>query len=166
MEKEDKEILLRDLCARLPYGVKVKTPNDDEVYTLLSLNPNKGIAVIGMPFDDVFATSKVKVEDIKPYLRPLSSMTDEEKKDLLNYVVSKDSKYFEVCSDGSITDMSPDVQDFKSFELKWINFHPNTTSRNIGWLLKNHFDFCDLIPKGLALEAPKDMYNEIKEEKK
>ena len=30
MEKEDKEILLRDLCARLPYGVKVKTPNDDE----------------------------------------------------------------------------------------------------------------------------------------
>ena len=80
MEKEDKEILLRDLCARLPYGVKVKTPNDDEVYTLLSLNPNKGIAVIGMPFDDVFATSKVKVEDIKPYLRPMLSITEEEKK--------------------------------------------------------------------------------------
>ena len=56
MEKEDKEILLRDLCARLPYGVKVKTPNDDEVYTLLSLNPNKGIAVIGMPFNDFLQT--------------------------------------------------------------------------------------------------------------
>lgn len=81
MEKEDKEILLRDLCARLPYGVKVKTPNDDSIYTLLSLNPNKGIAVIGMPFDDVFATSKVKIEDIKPYLRPMSSMTKEEKKE-------------------------------------------------------------------------------------
>ena len=81
MEKEDKEILLRDLCARLPYGVKVKTPNDDEVYTLLSLNPNKGIAVIGMPFDDVFATSKVKVEDIKPYLRPMSSMTEKEEEE-------------------------------------------------------------------------------------
>lgn len=81
MEKEDKEILLRDLCARLPYGVKVKTPNDDEVYTLLSLNPNKGIAVIGMPFDDVFATSKVKVEDIKPYLRPMYSMTEKEEEE-------------------------------------------------------------------------------------
>ena len=81
MKKEDKDLQLRDLCARLPYGVKVKTPNDDEVYTLLSLNPNKGIAVIGMPFDDVFATSKVKVEDIKPYLRPMSSMTEKEEEE-------------------------------------------------------------------------------------
>ena len=81
MKKEDKDLQLRDLCARLPYGVKVKTPNDDEVYTLLSLNPNKGIAVIGMPFDDVFATSKVKVEDIKPYLRPMYSMTEKEEEE-------------------------------------------------------------------------------------
>lgn len=81
MEKEDKEILLRDLSARLPYGVKVKTPNDDNAYTLLSLYPNKGIAIIGMPFDDTFATSKVKVEEIKPCLRPMDSMTKEEKKE-------------------------------------------------------------------------------------
>ena len=172
MKKEDKDLQLRDLCGRLPYLPKVHA--DDGLspdgkgsdYTLLGINANKRIALLGLDFDGVYATYKEYMDNIKPYLRPLSSMTDEEKKDLLNYVVSKDSKYFEVCSDGSITDMSPDVQDFKSFKLKWINFNPNTTSRNIGWLLKNHFDFCDLIPKGLALEAPKDMYNEIKEEKK
>ena len=158
MKKEDKELLLQDLIMRLPYGVKCQAHNG----TLICVNANNGIAVVQTDR----GVRQVLIVNLKPYLRPLSSMTDEEKKDLLNYVVSKDSKYFEVCSDGSITDMSPDVQDFKSFELKWINFHPNTTSRNIGWLLKNHFDFCDLIPKGLALEAPKDMYNEIKEEKK
>lgn len=158
MKKEDKELLLQDLSMRLPYGVKCQAHNG----TLICVNANNGIAVVQTDR----GVRQVLIVNLKPYLRPLSSMTDEEKKDLLNYVVSKDSKYFEVCSDGSITDMSPDVQDFKSFELKWINFHPNTTSRNIGWLLKNHFDFCDLIPKGLALEAPKDMYNEIKEEKK
>ena len=158
MKKEDKELLLQDLSMRLPYGVKCQAHNG----TLICVNANNGIAVVQTDR----GVRQVLIVNLKPYLRPLSSMTDEEKKDLLNYVVSKDSKYFEVCSDGSITDISPDVQDFKSFELKWINFHPNTTSRNIGWLLKNHFDFCDLIPKGLALEAPKDMYNEIKEEKK
>ena len=158
MKKEDKELLLQDLSMRLPYGVKCQAHNG----TLICVNANHGIAVVQTDR----GVRQVLIENLKPYLRPLSSMTDEEKKDLLNYVVSKDSKYFEVCSDGSITDMSPDVQDFKSFKLKWISFNPNTTSRNIGWLLKNHFDFCDLIPKGLALEAPKDMYNEIKEEKK
>ena len=56
-------------------------------------------------------------------------MTDKEKKDLLNYVVGKGSKYFEVCDDVIITDKRSDVQDLKSFELKWINFNPNTTSR-------------------------------------
>ena len=121
MEKEDKEILLRDLCARLPYGVKVKTPNDDEVYTLLSLNPNKGIAVIGMPFDDVFATSKVKVEDIKPYLRPMSSMTEEEIRAL-----------------GARVKINP--------------------AEGSDYLNANHFDYRDLIPKGLALPAPEGMY--------
>ena len=55
-------------------------------------------------------------------------MTDKEKKDLLNYVVGKGSKYFEVCDDVSITDKSSDVQDLKSFELKWINFNPNTNA--------------------------------------
>ena len=158
MKKEDKELLLQDLSMRLPYGVKCQAHNG----TLICVNANNGIAVVQTDR----GVRQVLIVNLKPYLRPMSSMTDEEKKDLLNYVVSKDSKYFEVCSDGSITDMSPDVQDFKSFKLKWINFNPNTTSRNIGWLLKNHFDFCDLIPKGLALEAPKDMYNEIKEEKK
>ena len=124
MEKEDKEILLRDLCARLPYGVKVKTPNDDEVYTLLSLNPNKGIAVIGMPFDDVFATSKVKVEDIKPYLRPMLSITEEEKKNWRRKAL-----------------MSPKTVFSDEMDMLYDFFNAH------------HLDYRDLIPMGLAIEV-------------
>lgn len=127
MEKEDKEILLRDLCARLPYGVKVKTPNDDNVYTLLSPYPNKGIAIIGMPFDDAFATSKVKVEEIKPYLRPMFSITEEEKKEWRRKVL-----------------MSP-----KTVFLDEVNMLYDFYN-------VYHLDYRDLIPMGLAIEVTEE----------
>ena len=47
MKREEKDLLLKDLCARLPYGVKIKTKADNESYTLLAMHPNKDIAVIG-----------------------------------------------------------------------------------------------------------------------
>lgn len=84
MKEEEKQLLLKDLCARLYYGVKIAAKDDDESYTLLAIHPNKDIAVIGLQFDDVFATSKIKIEGIKPYLRPLSSMTEEEEITFLN----------------------------------------------------------------------------------
>ena len=67
-----------------------------------------------------------KVYDIKPYLRPMSSMTEEEKGEYYN---SYDWEYFE---EGT------------SFD----------------WLNENHFDYRGLIKKGLALEAPDNMYKE------
>ena len=151
MTQKDKELLLKDLCSRLPYGVKGL--HRGEKRELLVMDSFGSYQVNG--YDAWFDLNSVI---FKPYLRPMSSMTDKEKKDLLNYVVGKGSKYFEVCDDVSITDKSSDVQDLKSFELKWINFNPNTTSRYIEWLLKKHFDFCDLIPKNLALSAPEGMY--------
>ena len=78
---EDKKLLLKDLSARLPWSVKVLTPNDQEVYTLLALHPNKNIAVIGFEMDGMYVTSKVKIDDCKPLLRPMSSMTEEEVKE-------------------------------------------------------------------------------------
>lgn len=133
MTQEEKDILIKDLCGRLPYGVIVKTPNDDDVYTLLSLNPNKGIAVIGELFDDVFATSKVKVEEVKPYLRPLSGITEEEKKELR---------------------LLKDSFDFNCYTAGHYNFQVNLAVSD--WLLKNHFDYRGLIPMGLAIEVTEE----------
>lgn len=80
------DIVLEDLSARLPWSVKVLTPNDQEVYTLLALHPNKNIAVIGFEMDGMYVTSKVKIDDCKPLLRPMPSMTEEEVKEYRSLV--------------------------------------------------------------------------------
>ena len=81
MAQEDKELLLKDLCTRLPYGVKVNNEiqGDFEVY--------------GFCENYIFArttTSHVdfRVENIKPYLFPLSSMTDEQQISLTKFVAN------------------------------------------------------------------------------
>lgn len=113
MTQEDKKLLLRDLCARLPYGVKVKTNN----INILKLGTHTRV---GEYVTDV-------VEPCKPYLFPLSSMTEEQK------IIYGDYCYeimHSIAWDGQ----------FRSNEL-------------YNWLLKNHFDIYNLIPMGLAIDA-------------
>lgn len=69
MTREDKELLLKDLCARLPYGLKYNFGGNDGCYYTMDR-----ISLIAV--DDAFP-----IEDCKPYLLPLSSMTDEQKKE-------------------------------------------------------------------------------------
>ena len=117
MKQKDKELLLKDLCARLPYGVKVKSSRRRSLVTL-SL--------------DVMTDFHLGCS-VKPYLRPLSSMTEEEKEEMYHdcYIVSIDF-------DRRTTDMVA---------------VPNST-RIVDWLNAHHFDHRGLIEKGLALEAP------------
>ena len=125
MTKEDKELLLKDLSARLLYKPIVHAEWDyrDEppYYKLKHAEADRTLEI-----NDFYA-----IWNVKPYLRPMSSMTDEEKfrfnhLDLLNYE-----------NDG--------------FEM--ANY------RQIDWLNAYHFDYRGLIEKGLALEAPEGMYN-------
>ena len=78
---EERDLLLKDL-KRLPYDLQVNVEGDNEPYVLLSVHPNKDIALIGRNMGGVYATSKVKIDTIRPYLRPMSSMTEEEKEEL------------------------------------------------------------------------------------
>lgn len=135
----DKELLLKDLCGRLPYGVKIKTINDDDIYTLLSLHPNKGVAVVGMEFDDVFITSKIKIEDIKPYLYPLSSITEEQKRELWEMGWSFDGVSIDNESDSDMIEFELVSSDSASYLIDWLNAH--------------HFDYRGLIRDGLAIDA-------------
>ena len=134
ISEEDKELLLKDLCARLPYMVNVKTTGDNESYILLSINSNKNIALIGLDFDDVYATSKIKIDDVKPYLRPISSMTKEEEKE-----------YNELYYD------APQFKDGWR-DAKYLE------GLHIDYLNKNMFDYRGLIEKGLAIVAPEGIY--------
>jgi hypothetical protein len=121
MEQKDKELLLKYLCMALSYDLQVKVEGDNEPYTLLSVHPNKGIALIGTDMSGVYATSKVKIDTVKPYLRPMSSMTKEERKEHNLHRLSKWSTYAEYCAN----------------VIDWLHVH--------------HFDFLGLIPKGLAI---------------
>jgi hypothetical protein len=100
MTQEDKELLLRDLCARLPYHVRCKIWLKDGTTEegLLDLKHNYGNVL-----QDAFYYNKIK--DIKPYLRPMSSMTEEERKEYLHITLC-------------------DVVDCEAWnEVDWLNKH-------------------------------------------
>ena len=122
MNHEDKELLLKDLCARLPYKVKVNEATHGD-FTL-----------IGLTNERVFTTCEVEgchndfpIENIKPYLFPMSGMTEEERRTL-------DSK----CNG---VEMMNRLSGLKMFD------------KAFDWLDKNGFDYRGLIPKGLAIDA-------------
>ena len=133
MTQEDKELLLIDLCARLPYHVRCKIWLKDGTTEegLLDLKHNYGDVL-----QDAFYYNKIK--DIKPYLRPMSSMTEEEKKE-----------YGKVCE--------LDTEILANHPMNGEPFPALYNSQD--WLNKHHFDYRGLIEKGLALVAPKGMYN-------
>ena len=139
MTQEQKDILLKDLCARLPYGIKVEIKYYDDAWELLAIYTNGTTYAtrdIGYPIETYF-------EDCKPYLFPLSSMSEEQEEE-----ISKRYNYhnpYELCVE--ITNHSEGYWD-------------NDTSCNLqdylwleNWFNKNHFDYRGLIPMGLANDA-------------
>ena len=125
MKQEDKKLLLRDLCARLPYGVIVKL-NDNFKF-------NKGDRVLVKELLDLYC-----IKELKPYLRPMSSMTEEEKKEFNSLINGVEERCINAYGKGGYTLAFTEVND-------WLNAH--------------HFDYRGLIEKSLAIEAPEGMYN-------
>ena len=112
MTKKDKELLFKELCARLPYKIKVK------------------VSEVSYPVEfDVQMLAEIKnnnwYEYPIPYLRPMSSMTEEER---------------------------------RTYDNLACDFDGISMAASIDWLNENMFDYRGLIPMGLALEAPEDMY--------
>lgn len=135
MTQEEKQLLIKDLCARVPYGVKCnvwygpKSPalNEKDKYTddiLETINPQKGNCTFHHAIGYDFGL--FPVEHVKPYLRSMSSMTEEE---VQEYVIAWDSR------------------------------QPYLPTEAMDWLNAHNFDYRGLIEKGLALEAPEGMYN-------
>ena len=140
MKQEDKELLFKDLCARIPYKLMVKyaIPN-----LLISIkNDRDGIKVIT---EGTYGEHTFDIEDVKPYLRPLTSLTKEERQEI-GVVIQKDcpAPYGEIKQEG--TDNLLMASTIGATNL-------------IDWFNANHFDYRGLIEKGLALEAPEDMYD-------
>ena len=122
MKQEDKDLLLRDLCARLPYGVKMNHIADDEhsPSTLIGIDKDY------VSLQSIGGYSYVPAEHYKPYLFPLSSMTEEQDKEFALLQTDVHISGFLFASD---------------------------CSNMIDWLNKNHFDYRGLISKGLAIDC-------------
>lgn len=126
MTREDKELLLEDLCSRLPYGVKVQVDLQSDTYSPIVCKVcSVECAEIGSTFIGVETSPDTYNEFreflCKPYLFPLSSMTEEQ-----------NLEYLRTCMGGNGS-----VPTLTSFE----------------WFNKNHFDYRGLIEKGLAIDA-------------
>ena len=129
MTNEEKQLLLKDLCARLPYHPK-------GVRLSMVFCP-KDITIVGYSGRFVETVDEeIEVERVRLYLRPMSSMTDDERKEWYNE---------------SHVDYDCEFKPTPTLALE--HCHLSTD-----WLLKHHFDFRGLIPLGLALEAPEGMY--------
>ena len=81
MKQEDKELLLKDLCARLPYGVMIHL---DDFPDAILMGINNGVAMLDDATHDPIHNVPWNIEYIKPYLFPLSSMTDKQYREFLS----------------------------------------------------------------------------------
>ena len=138
MKQKEKDLLLKDLCSRLTYGVKVKF-GDSKPALLTIIEHDEFGWQIGS--EDEFGGMITIIDNIKPYLFPLSSMTDE-----------LWDKEFMGCG---ITEFTRDSFKYGCETLEFDNSNPNLLSmvRFINQLIKNHFDIYGLIPMGLAIDA-------------
>ena len=121
MKPEDKELLIKDLCARLPYNVICQVEfKENGKYN------SKVMLLSGIFTDEAYFTTKggsIYSNEYKPYLFPMSSMTDYQK------------------------------SDYQFITERWMNDPSHSISDSIDWLNKNHFDYRGLIEKGLAINA-------------
>ena len=153
MNEQEKQLLIQDLCARLPFGVKCKIKAISEIeygtlyvkegYTqdVSTLSPTHIIL-----FDDL---------NIKPYLRPMSSMTEEEKEELKSKCLHTET---EEDWEGVRCDVWC-IQILERYDTRRFDnpIWPSTIDMDaVVWLNAHHFDFRGLIEKGLAVEVTEE----------
>ncbi len=139
MTQEEQEFLLKDLCARLPYNVQIHGIFTDVDY---SKDEDEDGFISEKEYDtyldiETFDWFIHGAANIKPYLRPMESMTEEER--VTAWMVGLVFSHNVERDTWAISSFSPEGYD---------------------WLNANHFDYRNLISKGLALKATKDMYKE------
>lgn len=130
MSQKEKELLLKDLCARLPYEPKARKDGMETSINLTTL-------------DSFYYGDEI----ILPYLRRMSSMTEDEKKEFIKYA-------------GYDVEESINGRHYEYYLKDYVGTSekPICNCNAMDWLNAHHFDYRDLIEMGLALPAPEGMY--------
>lgn len=155
------ELLIKDLCARLPYGVRVSLTEPKRDDSASEFSYRGGRFLTGILYAVYPQENRVIIDElsepiaqynvrcggfdidecsVRPYLRPMSGMTEEEWLKLKEWIfIASDTK-------GKIN--------FDGFR----NISAEDTTKAIDYLISHHFDYRGLIPMELALVAPEGMY--------
>lgn len=135
MTEENKKLLLKDLCSRIPYKVKCQVYDDPLPLTLSGIIPSRVYQELYFEeMDYKECNGFVDIKYSKPYLFPLSSMTEEQKREYNRWKHDIPVCHYEY---GDVVEEIELYDSPSSFE----------------YLIENHFDVYDLIPKGLAKDA-------------
>lgn len=127
MDEEKINLVLMDICGRLPHGVIAK-------------NCRNNFDVSANMLPDVNGIKQLIAEyDLKPYLRPMSSMTEKEKVEIRDLYHQNTQELFKD---------PPKIRGYRFYDISVVD-----------WLNAHHFDYRGLITMGLALEASEGMYN-------
>ena len=136
MKIEDKQLLLRDLCARLPYGVICKDTNINVTGTLSQIGLHYDMCVLDKDNGD---SESCYILNCKPYLFPLLSMTEEQLFEVQEILGKNEIKI----EDSFLRIVDSDRNTISYLEILAL----------FEWFNKNHFDYRGLIPMGLANDA-------------
>ena len=130
MTQEDKDLLLKAICGYLPYALQVRNPHlgGPDYATGIDTETWK-LQVLHNGYTD-------DIEKFKLYLRPMSSMTEEECKELGDLLATIEN----------VSEVIPNVPYY--IEV--------AKPEQINWLLEHHFDFYGLIEKNLAIAVTKE----------
>lgn len=148
MTQEEKSLLLQDLCARLPYMPKIKI-----IYQQQGIKgTDEGNVSCDFIEKIVNDLRNDVITNIQIYLRPMSSMTEEEFEKLKEY---SGLKYEQL-----------DLASYQNGTYKCLDFYLSEVPSYVvilvfDWLNENMFDYRGLISMGLALKASEGMYNII-----
>ena len=131
MNQEDKELLLKDLCARLPYGVEADCVG--EYVKIKYIDPHRSTAYIS----NLGKTKWESIEVITPYLRPMESMDEEEDNE----------------SNGLNIDPLLEAVGERHTRIEDLMLRTKSQYNPVDWLNAHHYDYRGLIPMGLAIEV-------------
>ncbi len=134
MTQEEKQLLLEDLSNRLRHGVMVQAQYKDGDGWKTEDRKVLGLYEDGQVYLNCVYTT---IDCVKPYLRPMSNMTEKEKEDIKPL-------FLRVWTDDG---------------NRLLVIRQNRMAEYLNYLYSHHLDFRGLIPMGLALEAPEGMYN-------
>ena len=135
MNREEKYLVIDDISGRIPHGVVFKTDWGNKTLKGIQYDYVNTLLYFGV-CDSTNKIFETYVSDVKPYLLPMTSMTEEKRKYISDRWGINENFNFEI--DPNWGDYHIEAEDAAGF---------------IDWLNRNHYDYRGLIPKGLALDA-------------